>query len=199
MTPSAEQRMMCGEELRLRLDRLQSRALDRGRRLSILLLMAWVLWPRHFFAPYLVGYLFWLGIVLGSIGLTMLHHLIGGSWGLVIRRPLEAGAATVPLFALLFLPIAFGIPVLYPWARPDAAERTERCISGPAYLNEPLFLLRAAGYFGLWTAIAFLLVGMVKPARPYERPSAEPATAAIERAGHRDSVCGEHVLARWTG
>ncbi len=81
-------------------------------------LAAWVLWPAHFFAPYLVGYLFWLGIALGSIGLTMLHHLVGGSWGLVIRRPLEAGAATVPLLALLFLPIAFGIPTLYPWARP---------------------------------------------------------------------------------
>ena len=73
-----------------------------------ILARAWVLWPRHFFAAYLVGYLFWLGIVLGSIGLTMLHHLVGGSWGLVIRRPLEAGAATVPLFALLFLPIVLG-------------------------------------------------------------------------------------------
>ena len=65
---------------------------------------------------YLVGYLFWLGIALGCIGLTMLHHLIGGSWGLVIRRPLEAGALTVMPLALLFVPIAFGVQALYPWA-----------------------------------------------------------------------------------
>jgi hypothetical protein len=158
MTPSTEERMMCGEELRLRLDRLQSRALLVGGVSLVLSLMAWVLWPGHVFAAYLVGYLFWQGIVLGSIGLTMLHHLVGGSWGLVIRRPLEAGAATVPLFALLFLPIAFGIPVLYPWARPDAAERISEHLRA-GYLNELLFLVRTAGYFGLWTAIAFLLVG----------------------------------------
>ena len=115
-------------------------------------------WPEHFFAAYLVGYLFWLGIALGSMGLTMLHHLTGGSWGLVIRRPLEAGAATVPLLALLFLPIAFGMPTLYPWARADSAAHWTRLCKA-SYLNETLFLIRAAGYFGVWTSLAFLLFG----------------------------------------
>ena len=68
-----------------------------------------MLGPDHFFTSYLVGYLFWLGITLGSIGLTMLHHLIGGSWGLVIRRPLEAGPPLSSPLAVLFLPIAFGL------------------------------------------------------------------------------------------
>jgi hypothetical protein len=158
MSISTEQRMMCGQELRSRLDRLQTRALVVGAPCLALSLAAWLLWPKHCFAPYLVGYLFWLGVVLGSIGLIMLHHLVGGSWGLVIRRPLEAGAQTVPLLGLLFLPIVFGIPTLFPWARPGASE----AISAPlraAYLNESLFLLRAAGYFGVWTALAFLLAG----------------------------------------
>jgi len=34
----------------------------------------------------------------------------------VIRRPCEAAARTLPLVALMFLPIAIGIPNLYPWS-----------------------------------------------------------------------------------
>ena len=41
----------------------------------------------------------------------MLHHLVGGSWGLVIRRPLESGAMNVLPLALLFVPIAFGVSI----------------------------------------------------------------------------------------
>jgi hypothetical protein len=92
------------------------------------------------------------------MGLTMLHHLTGGSWGLVIRRPLEAGGATVPLLGVLFLPIALGIPALYPWARADLSAHVGTPLR-VSYLNETLFLVRAAGYFGVWTALAFLLMG----------------------------------------
>jgi hypothetical protein len=158
MSLRPDEGMMCGEELRLRLDRLQFRALVVGGAGLALSFVGWVFWPGHFFAPYLVGYLFWLGIVLGSIGLAMLHHLVGGSWGLVIRRPLEAGAQTVPLLAVLFLPIALGVSSLYPWARPGAGESISASLRS-AYLNPSLFLLRAAGYFGVWTALAFLLAG----------------------------------------
>jgi hypothetical protein len=150
--------MMCDSELRLRLERVQSIALFVGGASLVLCLGAWVLWPGHFFASYLVGYLFWLGIALGCIGLTMLHHLVGGSWGLVVRRPLEAGGATVPVLALLFLPIAFGISNLYVWARSGGPEGVSTALRA-GYLNESLFLLRAAGYFGVWTALAFLLGG----------------------------------------
>jgi hypothetical protein len=44
----------------------------------------------QFFRSYLVGYMFWLGIALGSMALCMVHHMTGGAWGLVIRRIFEA-------------------------------------------------------------------------------------------------------------
>ena len=87
----------------------------------------------HFFPAYLVGFLYWLGISLGCIGLTMLHHLVGGSWGLVIRRPLESGAMNVLPLALLFVPIAFGVQVALSVGagrigRPRGGRRTQSCI-----------------------------------------------------------------------
>ena len=72
-----------------------------------------------FFRGYLVGYAFWLGLGLGSLGGAMVQFLTGGRWGLVTRRIFEAGASTLPLMAVLFLPVLFGLPQLYAWARPD--------------------------------------------------------------------------------
>ena len=64
--------------------------------------------PAQFFRAYLAAYLFYLGIALGSMVLLMVYHLTGGSWGLLIRRILEAAMRTLPLLAVLFLPIACG-------------------------------------------------------------------------------------------
>ena len=74
--------------------------------------------PAEFFRAYLAAYLFHLGIALGSMVLLLVYHLTGGSWGFLIRRILEAGVRTLPLLALFFLPIAFGIRYLYPWRNP---------------------------------------------------------------------------------
>src|SRR5205814_9846987 len=70
----------------------------------------------QFFHSYLVGFMFWLGVTLGCLGLLMLQHLTGGAWGFVIRRVLEAGTRALPLMLLLFLPLAiFGLTHLYKW------------------------------------------------------------------------------------
>ena len=74
--------------------------------------------PLQFYRSYLMAYAFWIGIALGSAAIVMLHHLVGGLWGYTIRRPLESAAMTLPLMALLFLPIALGVRELYPWAHP---------------------------------------------------------------------------------
>ena len=74
---------------------------------------------RQFFQSYLVGLTFWTGIAVGSLALLMLQHLTGGGWGLVIRRVLEAATRTLPLMAVLFVPIILGAHSLYhDWTRP---------------------------------------------------------------------------------
>ena len=86
----------------------------------------------------------------------MLHHLVGGSWGLVIRRPLESGAMNPPLLVLLFMPIAFGIQSLYPWARAGSAVH-EAVGEHGAYLTESFFLVRAGLYFVIWIAMGLVI------------------------------------------
>jgi hypothetical protein len=73
----------------------------------------------QFWQSYLLAYLFWLEIGLGCLGLLMVHHLVGGRWSARIRRILETGAMTLPLMALLFLPLGWGMNTLYPWLDAD--------------------------------------------------------------------------------
>jgi hypothetical protein len=75
--------------------------------------------PSDFFRSYLMGYLFWIGLTLGSMAVVMMQYLTAGAWGIVTRRTLESATRTLPLCAILFIHIAAGIPKLYVWAHKD--------------------------------------------------------------------------------
>jgi hypothetical protein len=113
--------------------------------------------PTQFFRSYLVAYLFWSGICLGSLALLMLHHLTGGAWGLLIRRPLEAATRTMPLVAVLVVPVLVGIPELYAWSHTASVAADATLQHKSAYLNVPFFIARTALYFIVWIALASLM------------------------------------------
>lgn len=110
----------------------------------------------QFFQSYLIAYMFWLGITLGSLGLLMVQYLSGGAWGLVARRVFEAGTRTLPLMAILFIPIALNLQTLYKWARPEALE-DNLIVPKLPYLNDDFFYLRAILYFVIWMGLTFIL------------------------------------------
>jgi hypothetical protein len=112
---------------------------------------------QQFFLAYLTAYLFWLGIPLGALGIVMIHHLVGGTWGFIIQRPLEAAIRTFPVMFLLFLPLFFGLPDLYVWTRPEALAQDKLLQEKSLYLNIPFFTLRALLYFGIWILVGYFL------------------------------------------
>jgi len=122
--------------------------------------------PTIFFRGYLISFVDWLTVCLGAMAILMIRHLTGGGWGMVIRRVLGAAMRTLPLMAVLFLPIALlAVPRLYPWAMaPDRIQdprigehlaNNGFVISG--YLNRSGFILRGAIYFAIWYLMVFLL------------------------------------------
>jgi len=128
---------------------------------AIAALGAW-LRPEEFFRAYLLAFMAWLGVTLGSMAILMLRHLTKGAWGMVIRRILGAAMRCVPLMAALFIPLLFGIRRLYIWARPlDAIadkhlrEHLEEITK--TYLTVSGFVTRAAIYFVIWWALSFFL------------------------------------------
>ncbi len=122
--------------------------------------------PQVFFRGYLVSFMDWLGICLGSMVILMIRHLTGGGWGMVIRRILGAAMRTVPLLAVLFIPIAWlGVPRLYPWAMPlEAIENptirehlAHNKFVETGYLHWSGFVIRAFLYFAIWNLLSYLL------------------------------------------
>jgi hypothetical protein len=111
----------------------------------------------QFFRSYLFGFLFWNGVAVGCLSIALIHQLTGGMWGLVSRRVLEAGARTLPLCALLFVPVALGLPQLYEWADHARVQADPILQQKAPYLNVPFFLARAAFYFAVWCGLAWLL------------------------------------------
>ena len=123
--------------------------------------------PDEFYRAYLLGFMCWLGVALGSMAIVMIRHLTGGGWGTVIRRILGAAMRTLPVLAILFIPIiiAVGQHRIYPWAMPlesiqDAHIREhleKHSFIKASYLNFSGFVIRAFFYFAIWNVLSFLL------------------------------------------
>ena len=111
----------------------------------------------QFLRSWLIGFLFCLGLSMGSLALLMMQHMTGGQWGLVSRRVFEAATRNLPFVALLFVPVLIGLPRLYRWAQPEVA-RVDHIIQMKApYLNVPFFITRAVLFFALWVLATWLL------------------------------------------
>jgi hypothetical protein len=135
-----------------------------------------------FFGAYLMAFLFWTGMSLGALALLAVNHMAGGSWGAVIRRPLEAMVAALPLTALFFVPLLFGVRTLYPWA--DAAYVAAHPLVEfkAGYLNLTWFTIRGVLYFAVWIAIAWFFLHTAR------EQDARPADAG--RLGYRMRTAG---------
>jgi hypothetical protein len=102
---------------------------------------------------YLTAYVFFWQIAIGCVGLSMLNHLVGGRWGDVSRPVLTAGILTLPVLAVLFIPLAFGLKDVYLWADPEVALANELLQHKAAYLNPLFFQIRGLVYFVIWILI----------------------------------------------
>jgi hypothetical protein len=161
-TPTAQLNLTTPPIIRV----IQMRSLAIGGVASVIALYLAFKNPTVFFRGYLLSYMDWLGICLGSMVILMVRHMTGGGWGTVIRRILGASMRTLPLLIFLFIPYAiFAVPRLYPWAMPPASI-TDRAIREHLdkhsyirqdYLNYRGFVIRAVIYFAIWFVLQYLL------------------------------------------
>jgi hypothetical protein len=127
---------------------------------------------------YLAAFAYGLSLALGGLLLVMIAHTSDAKWFVVVRRLAEAVASTLPLFALLFVPILVGMERIYPWVPPLARlspELQAEVAKKQAYLNVPFFVVRAAFYLATWWLFAALL------RRWSLRQDAAPGAADLER------------------
>ncbi|HKP38301.1 MAG TPA: hypothetical protein VJT71_15690 [Pyrinomonadaceae bacterium] len=149
--------MIAGYAPPAELSSVRTRALIVGVVFTILLIIGAFVDRAQFFHAYLVGFIFWVGLTVGSLALLMLQHLTGGAWGLVIRRVLEAATRTLPLMVLLFVPILLGLKQIYPWTHAEEMNTAALQQKAAKFLNPSFFIIRAALYFAIWSVAAIIL------------------------------------------
>jgi hypothetical protein len=115
--------------------------------------------PQRALLAYLIAYVFWLGMALGTAALVMANHASGARWNVTVRRFSETAGATVPLFIVLFVPLLIGAKQLWVWVAPGPVPKEvgELIEHKRPYLNMGFFIVRAAIYFAVWTLLGWSL------------------------------------------
>lgn len=105
---------------------------------------------------YLFAFVFFTGLSVGSLAVAMIQPLTGGAWGWYIRPQVLAAMRTLPLMALLVIPILFGMHILYVWTHADALAHDEVLRQQTWWLTSTFFVIRSIGYFVLWLLVWLL-------------------------------------------
>ena len=95
--------------------------------------------PDQFFRSYLLAFVFWNGLAVGSLAILMLQYLTGGAWGIAIRRRARGGRAHDAVCGARFVPVIFGMHRLYEWTHADVVAQDELLQKKTFYLNAPFF------------------------------------------------------------
>jgi len=125
----------------------------------------------HIIRAYLMGYMTCFNFAGGALVVLMLQYVSGGKWGLLLRRPLEAMTRTLPLVALMFVPVAVFMKHLYQWALyPDEASTNdalahhwiskEQALTANfkrPMLNPAAMIVESAGVFAILLLFMYLL------------------------------------------
>ena len=126
---------------------------------------------------YLTAWLTCWPVAMGGLGMLALGNLTGGRWTAAARPFYLAAGQTLPMLAVLAIPLAFGLEHIYPWVDASHGTTSEFSSSKAAYLSPPFFLTRAAVYLIVWLMVAWWLGSVSRLDRP---PASRPA---MRRAG----------------
>ena len=109
----------------------------------------------HLLRAYLHGWVLCFGFAGGGLILLMLQYVTGGKWGLLLRRPLEAMAGTLPLIALLLIPVGISMKSLYLWARFDTVAKALQAVKDHQMsLEQALTLISKRAMLNPWASVA---------------------------------------------
>jgi len=106
----------------------------------------------QFYRSYLVAFLFVMSLGLGALVFVLIQFATRAGWSVAVRRVAENTAGTLPLMALLFVPLVPGFAEIFPWFNTSAAEHDELLARKAPYLNSTFLYVRCTIYLVLWAA-----------------------------------------------
>ncbi len=106
--------------------------------------------PDQTWANYLLNNFYFLALAIGASFFMALQYITQSGWSSGFKRVPEAMASYIPVAALFFLILYFGIHAIYHWSDPEADQRQMKLSSiRSPYLNLPFFMIRIRHLFWL--------------------------------------------------
>jgi hypothetical protein len=106
--------------------------------------------PKIALASYLTAWVAVSAIPIGAIAVLLTSYLVRAGWTHDLHEPLSDAALTMPVAVVLFIPVVVGLGWIYPWAADPGTLPAFKA----AYLTPWFFVLRAVGYFAIWSMLA---------------------------------------------
>jgi hypothetical protein len=107
---------------------------------------------------YLIAFTFMISVGVGALFLIALEYIVGADWSVPIRRVVEFFAATIPLLAILVIPLLLNVGELFHWSHPEAVAEDKILNAKAPYLNVTFFIVRVFVLIGLWSLFYFFFV-----------------------------------------
>ncbi|MEZ5070571.1 MAG: hypothetical protein R2751_06315 [Bacteroidales bacterium] len=124
---------------------------------SVAVVLAFRLDGTRAWANLLLNNVYFVSLAGGALLFLSIQRVTHSGWSAGFLRVPEAMAAFLPVSAVLFLLMIPGLPSLYHWAHPGAAEHDALLAHKAPYLNQGFWIARMAFYFLLWNLMFFLL------------------------------------------
>jgi hypothetical protein len=113
--------------------------------------------PVRFHQSYMVAFAYVAATGLGAFFFVMVQYLTGSAWSVTMRRIMENIMVTLPVGALLFIPVALGLKDIYPWMDRAMVLADPVLKQKANYLTENWFIMRAYIMFALWSIWIFAI------------------------------------------
>jgi len=121
---------------------------------GVLSVLGLLLDSREFGYSWLLAFVFFLSIALGSLFLVMVHHLTDAGWSVATRRVCEHLATLLfPSLAILFLPLAvlaIAGKGTYDWMHVADPATNNLILAKAPVFTIPGFCVTSAVFFGIW-------------------------------------------------
>lgn len=121
--------------------------------------MAWgfITDPHRAWANYLLNNYYFLSIAIGAAFFSAIQYITQSGWSAAFKRVPEAIASYLPISAIFFLLLYFGMHSIFHWSHEGITETDALIAHKAPYLNIPFFFVRVILFFGLWIFFTRLL------------------------------------------
>ncbi len=108
-------------------------------------------------ANYLLNNFYFLSIAVGAAFFGAIQYITQSGWSAVFKRIPEAMAAYIPVSAVFFVIMYFGMHSIFEWTHQDVVQSDHLLQYKSPYLNVPFFFARVVAFFIAWIILTKIL------------------------------------------